>query len=327
MDIILQFFKENLMRPIILDVVQTPQILASIQFAFTSILTFFIPLLVILFEKRDEFNSLDKKLIEKISKIRFILVAIIAFIITSILLSEITWLSVISYFIIFSFLGFQTLAIINFILNRDKYRQREILKSNNEEALDYFEEFFLGGNGKSSAGITTRNYQKVFSKEQLMVNIFNQNLSKKFEHYNKLSTADLIFVTDMLKTLELGLAGIDHLNIISNKENTIFGNSKNTLFYNLFKWHFKAWKKNKIDTTESTNDATDEKSNSSYSLSVLLFNLIKDIIEPHLNFQDSFYNQITEQKYKYLASLSQETLLKYPDYINIVSSLGETNSV
>ena len=139
----LQIFKEILLRPVVLDSVQTPQILASLQFAFTSILTFFIPLLVILFEKRDEFNSLDKKLIEKISKIRFILITIYWFIITTVFLPQVSWISIASYLIIFSFLGFQTLAIINFILNRDKYRQKEILNSNDEETLDYFEEFFV----------------------------------------------------------------------------------------------------------------------------------------------------------------------------------------
>ncbi len=232
-----------LVSPIFTDWTNRQQVLNSVQFGLTSLLTFLIPLLVILFEKRDEFNSLDKKLIEKISKIRLIFLAIIIFVLITVFSSEIYVWTAIVYLITSGFLVYRTVEIINFILNRDKYRQREILNSTDEETLDYFEEFFLGGNSKSSNGISSRSYLKVFSKEQLMISLFVQNLDKKISHFPKLKPEETDFINKMLDTLSSGLNNIDISNLTEYKSNKM----DISLFENLLKWHLKVWKlRNKL---------------------------------------------------------------------------------
>lgn len=312
MEIILQFFKENildyLLRPIILDVIQTPQILASLQFAFTSMLTFFIPLLVILFEKRDEFNSLDKKLIEKISKIRFILLAILTFLATSVLLPQISWLSIAIYIIIFGFLGYQTLAIINFILNRDKYRQKEILNSTDEETLDYFEEFFLGGNSKIGNGISTRNYQKVFSKEQLMIELFSQNLDKKFNNFKKLKHEEMLFVEEMLQTLITGLESIDMVNLVSHK---LHKSKHSTLLENIIRWHYKAW----LIAIQKEPNITNQRDFIEQNLATLVQNIFVINKNSAYHNEDIYFEKDNDKLKLFLNKITLESTQEYVEYL------------
>jgi hypothetical protein len=231
----------------------------SVQFAFTAVLTLLIPLIITLFEKRDEFNTLDKKLIEEISLIRSIFSSIVVVSVLYVLASKINQpdfykFSSLIIIVCFGFLAVQTMRIVNFILNRDKYRAEKIRTANNKEVLDYFEDFFLGSqNSESSAkenkNFTQRQNQKIFSKEQLMVGLFTENLTNKFDKLGDQSPETIGFINEMLTILNSSLENINASNIIY----PVSKEQKSSLLQKIFEWHFTAWEIKVANTNIDTN--------------------------------------------------------------------------
>jgi hypothetical protein len=279
------------------------------EFGFTAMLTFLVPLLIVLFEKRDEFNTLDKKLISQISKIRTVFLSIIITIV-----SLFTIDSAFSNYIFYTGLGiiilstifliFQTFQILNFILDRDKFRLKAIRKSNDEEVLDYFEEFFLSG--KSNLNSRRQNI-KNYSKEEKVL----------FLVVEKINRTDFIkqaeFLSEIVDILIYSLDNINTLNIIKND---LHGNN---LITHIFNWHFKAKQAESIIQSKFKQGKINQKQwirnkNLSSSLNKLILKIQTKSILESVDFLWYEYISLLIKNIEKFIKSDSEIRVKYPDY-------------
>ncbi len=134
------------------NLLKSEGILASVQFAFTALLTLLIPLVVVLFEKRTNPRyEIDKKVIDKLVRFEFL---IISTIIASILIFFISndketnnfYLNLI--IIIILIFPFIYLVLVNFEIAKalrdlQDFREKYLQENKNSDVLDFWEEYFL----------------------------------------------------------------------------------------------------------------------------------------------------------------------------------------
>lgn len=270
-------------------IVASEGVLSSLQFGFTALLTLLVPLLIEVYKDQENTDALDKIVLNRVVGFNYQWKSLnlkgpnlIAYITIVFILSQFFNLVVnltISLILIL-FLFWKTLKIIDFTLDKDKYKLKEIEESKSEEVLEYFENYFL----TNAKMVLNNSFEKrrSFNQEKKFVSLF----------FNKIDNLDFKkdaeFAAQMIQVF---LQGFDNINFeVFSYESSILDK--------LLLWHKQAWENYWTEIIKNDKDNNNRHDN--LNLEGVLMDLINKILEKSLRENDMVFSDLIKKIDKHL---------------------------